>query len=83
MALLRRLLERFDREETPADPNEPVVVDVRSLMEGPLVAAALEGAGINCRRIDSFDPVTGITRCQIFVARRSADDALAVLADLR
>lgn len=82
MALLRRLLARFDREEPSVDPNEPVVVDVRSLMEGPMVAAALEGAGISCRRVDAFDPVTGITRCQIFVARRSADEALAIVAEI-
>jgi hypothetical protein len=83
MGLLRRLLGRLEQgEEPPADPDEFVLVDVRQLTDGPLVAAAIEGAGITARRIDSFDPVTGITRCQIFVRRRAAEEALAIVADL-
>jgi hypothetical protein len=85
MGLLRRLLESWGREQddTPADPDEFVLVDVRELTEGPFAAATLEGAGIAARRIDSFDPVTGMTRCQIFVPRHAADEALVVLKDTR
>lgn len=84
MGLLRRLLERLNREDEDRgepDPDEFVLVDVRQLTDGPLMTAAIEGAGIDARRIDSFDPVTGMTRCQIFVPRHAADEALAIVAD--
>jgi hypothetical protein len=82
MGLIRRLLERLDRgEERPADPDEFVLVDIRQITDGPLIAAAIEGAGINARRFDSFDPVTGMTQCQIFVPRHAADEALSIVAD--
>jgi hypothetical protein len=84
MGLLRRLLESWGREDddSPADPDELVLVGVRQLTEGPLAAAALEGAGITARRIDSHDPVTGMTTCQIFVPRHAADEALTILEEV-
>lgn len=87
MGLLRRLLEGWGRDEAesgrPADPEEFVLVDVRELMDGPFASATLEGAGIATRRIDAFDPVTGLTRCQIFVRRHAADEALTILQETR
>jgi hypothetical protein len=75
------LLSRGNAPEP--DPNGLVEVETATLANAPIMIAALQDEGIAASSVESFDPVTAITRTRIMVRRSDLPAALEALERVR
>jgi hypothetical protein len=65
------------------DPDELVELETASVADAPLIVAALEAEGIGARSVESFDPVTAVTRTKVVVRRADLPAAIDARRRLR
>jgi hypothetical protein len=78
------LVDLLSRGQAPEpDPDELVELETAALADGPLIVAALEREGIRATSVESFDPVTALTRARVTVRRADLPAAIEVRDRLR
>ena len=84
MSIKDWLMGLLSRGEAPEpDPNALVEVENATLIDAPMIIAALNDQGIDASSVDAFDPVTALTRTRIMVRRSDLPAARELLERVR